>query len=79
MKFTCKSIFLLFFLFIGVSAFASEAGSIDELSSLASTESVASLEAGGGDHAAPAAWSVAPFVILLLMIATDPHSETPPT
>ncbi len=44
-----------------------------ETSSLDSIETVASVEAGGGDHgAAPSSWSVIPFVVLLLMIATGP-------
>jgi Na+/H+ antiporter NhaD/arsenite permease-like protein len=72
MKFTCKSTFLLLFFFVSVAAFGGELGTIEEVRSVAEVESVTAIDAGGGDHAAPAAWSVAPFVILLLMIATGP-------
>ncbi len=65
--------FVLFALFLCYPTFA-DAGT-DELTTLSvSVENVDSVEVSspGDDHHGPAPWSVIPFVVLLLMIATGP-------
>ncbi|MEQ9423673.1 MAG: sodium:proton antiporter [Cyclobacteriaceae bacterium] len=55
---------------VSTESFAESVSSSEEVESI--IETVASDDGGHGDSIKPAAWSVLPFVILLLMIATGP-------
>ena len=79
MKSFCRSLCLSLFLVIGFSAFANPSASSDSstTSIAVSTVDDTSLLTDSGvedstHHSAPASWSVIPFVLLLLMIATGP-------
>ncbi|MEM9856360.1 MAG: sodium:proton antiporter [Bacteroidota bacterium] len=56
-----------------VAASSLEYGSSSDAASIAlEVNAVESTSAGGGDHHSPPGWTVIPFVLLLLMIATGP-------
>jgi Na+/H+ antiporter NhaD/arsenite permease-like protein len=81
MKPILSSLCLVFFLFLGVSANGNEVTSpqaSDYSTEIAASDASVDLASdsddnhGDGHHSAPATWSVIPFVLLLLMIATGP-------
>lgn len=64
-----RIVFVFLVMLIGFSAQSFPA---DELDNREAVELVASSDSEPSDHHGPAAWSVFPFVLLLLMIATGP-------
>jgi Na+/H+ antiporter NhaD/arsenite permease-like protein len=82
MKFSVKAFILIATILFGLSYFAiskpTDAYEVNSSTKIASVEiadlAMLDAEAAGGDehHSAPAPWSVIPFVVLLLMIATGP-------
>lgn len=64
-----RIVFVFLVLLIGFSA---QSFPVEELGSRETVELMASSDSGSSEHHGPAAWSVFPFVLLLLMIATGP-------
>ena len=72
MKVSLRHVLLVFFL-LGIFSTASAIDTTSSIEEVAKVELISGGDEGGhGDHHGPAPWSVVPFVVLLLMIATGP-------
>jgi len=72
MKVNLRHVLLVFFL-LGIFSTVSAIDTASSIEEVAKVELASGGDEGGhGDHHGPAPWSVVPFVVLLLMIATGP-------
>ncbi|MFT4785320.1 MAG: Na+/H+ antiporter NhaD/arsenite permease-like protein [Cyclobacteriaceae bacterium] len=76
MKISHYALLSLLLCFAAFSSLGSDLSGADDVTTKNASTSEASVESidadGGSDHLSPAVWSVIPFVLLLLMIATGP-------